>query len=146
VGSNPTSRIYDKFVHISSAPIKFIIYQTVVCLLKKIEAVIAHQKIDAVVEALKKIGVGGFTILDAKGWGKADRSQMTGQRGTSSYIAGFNIKNYIIIVVDDSIADKVITTIVGAAGTDSPGDGKIFISTVEDAIDIGSKQKGIHAI
>jgi nitrogen regulatory protein P-II 1 len=114
--------------------------------LKKIEAVIAHQKIDTVVEALKKVGVGGFTILDAKGWGKADRSQMTGQRGTSSYIAGFNIKNYIIIVVDDSIADKVITTIVGAAGTDSPGDGKIFISTVEDAIDIGSKQKGIHAI
>jgi len=69
--------------------------------LKKIEAVIAHQKIDAVVEALKKIGVGGFTILDAKGWGKADRSLMTGQRGTSSYIAGFNIKNYVIIVVDD---------------------------------------------
>ncbi len=125
---------------------KFIIYQTVICLLKKIEAVIAHQKIDTVVEALKKVGVGGFTILDAKGWGKADRSQMTGQRGTSSYIAGFNIKNYILIVVDDSIADKVITTIVGTAGTDSPGDGKIFISTVEDAIDIGSKQKGIHAI
>ena len=125
---------------------KFIIYQTVVCLLKKIEAVIAHQKIDIVVEALKKIGVGGFTILDAKGWGKADRSQMTGQRGTSSYTASFNIKNYIIIVVEDSIADKVITTIVGAAGTASPGDGKIFISTVEDAIDIGSKQKGIHAI
>ncbi|MGI0026881.1 MAG: P-II family nitrogen regulator [Nitrosopumilaceae archaeon] len=114
--------------------------------MKKIEAVIAHQKIDAVVESLKKIGVGGFTILDAKGWGKADRSQMTGQRGTSSYIADFNIKNYILVVVDDSIADKVITTIVSAAGTDSPGDGKIFISTIEDAIDIGSKQKGIHAI
>jgi nitrogen regulatory protein P-II 1 len=123
-----------------------IIYQTVVCLLKKIEAVIAHQKIDAVVESLKKIGVGGFTILDAKGWGKADRSQMTGQRGTSSYTAGFNIKNYILVIVDDSITDKVITTIVSAAGTESPGDGKIFISNIEDAIDIGSKQKGIHAI
>jgi nitrogen regulatory protein P-II 1 len=125
---------------------KFIIYQTVVYLLKKIEAVISHQKIDGVIESLKKIGVGGFTILDAKGWGKGDRSQMAGQRGTSSYTAGFNIKNYIIIVVDDSIADKVITTIVGAAGTDSPGDGKIFVSTIEDAIDIGSKQKGMHAI
>jgi nitrogen regulatory protein P-II 1 len=125
---------------------KFIIYQTVVCLLKKIEAVISHQKIDRVIESLKKIGVGGFTILDAKGWGKGDKSQMAGQRGTSSYTAGFNIKNYIIIVVEDSIVDKVITTIVGAAGTDSPGDGKIFVSTTEDAIDIGSKQKGIHAI
>ncbi len=125
---------------------KFIIYQIVVCLLKKIEAVISHQKIDEVIESLKKIGVGGFTILDAKGWGKGDRSQMAGQRGTSSYTAGFNIKNYVIVVVDDSIADKVITTIVGTAGTGSPGDGKIFVSTIEDAIDIGSKQKGIHAI
>jgi len=125
---------------------KFIIYQTVVCLLKKIEAVIAHQKVDGVIESLKKSGVGGFTILDAKGWGKGDRSQMAGQRGTSSYTAGFNIKNYIVIVVDDSIVDKVITTIVSVAGTDSPGDGKIFVSTIEDAIDIGSKQKGIHAI
>jgi nitrogen regulatory protein P-II 1 len=125
---------------------KFIIYQTVVCLLKKIEAVIAHQKVDGVIESLKKSGVGGFTILDAKGWGKGDRSQMAGQRGTSSYTAGFNIKNYIVIVVDDSVVDKVITTIVGVAGTDSPGDGKIFVSTIEDAIDIGSKQKGIHAI
>jgi nitrogen regulatory protein P-II 1 len=114
--------------------------------LKKIEAVISHQKIDVVIESLKKIGVGGFTVLDAKGWGKGDRSQMTGQRGTSSYTAGFNIKNYIIIVVDNSIVDKVITTIVSTAGTDSPGDGKIFISTIEDAIDIGSKQKGMHAI
>ena len=114
--------------------------------MKKIEAIISTQKIDSVIESLKKIGVGGFTILDAKGWGKADRSQMTGQRGTSSYTAGFNMKNYVIIVVDDSIADKVITTILGSSGTGSPGDGKIFISTVEGAIDIGSKQKGIHAI
>ena len=114
--------------------------------MKKIEAIISTQKIDSVIESLKKIGVGGFTILDAKGWGKADRSQMTGQRGTSNYIASFNIKNYVIIIVDDSIVDKVVSTIVSKAGTDSPGDGKIFLSTIEDAIDIGSKQKGIHAI
>src|SRR5690348_3832933 len=106
---------------------KFIIYQIIVCLMKKIEAIIDHRKIDAVVEALKKIDIGGFTILDAKGWGKAARSEMTGQRGTSNYIASFNIKNYVIIIVDDAIVDKVVSTIVSKAGTDSPGDGKIFL-------------------
>ncbi len=125
---------------------KFIISQINVCVLKKIEAVVAHEKIFAVVEALKKIGVGGITILDAKGWGKGIRSQMASERGTGSYIAKFNTKNYVITVVDDSMINKVVTAIIDAAGTDSPGDGKIFIDTVEDAIDIGSKQKGIHAI
>ena len=114
--------------------------------MKKIAAVVAHEKIFAVVEALKKIGVGGITILDAKGWGKGARSQMTSARGTGSYTARFNIKNYLITVVDDSMVNKVVTAIIEAAGTDSPGDGKIFIDTVEDAIDIGSKQKGMHAI
>ena len=106
----------------------------------------AHEKVFAVVEALKKIGVGGITILDAKGWGQGDRSQLTSQRGTESYIERFNIKNYVITVVDDSVVNKVVTAIIEAAGTGSPGDGKIFIDTIEDAIDIGSKQKGIHAI
>lgn len=106
----------------------------------------AHEKVFAVVEALKKIGVGGITILDAKGWGKGSRSQITSQRGTDSYTERYNIKNYVITVVDDSFVNKVVTAIIEAAGTDSPGDGKIFIDTIEDAIDIGSKQKGIHAI
>ena len=114
--------------------------------MKKIEAIIDHRKIDAVVEALKKIDIGGFTILDAKGWGKGVRSQMTAERGTASYTASFNTKNYVITVVDDSMIHKVVTAIIDAAGTDSPGDGKIFINNVEDVIDIGSKQKGIHAI
>ena len=125
---------------------KFIINHTDVRVLKKIEAVVAHEKVLAVVEALKKISVGGITVLDAKGWGKGIRSQIASQRGTSSYTEGFNIKNYVITVVDDSMVNRVITAIIGAAGTESPGDGKIFIHTVEDAIDIGSKQKGIHAI
>jgi len=125
---------------------KFIISQTNVRVLKRIEAVVAHEKVFAVVDALKKIGVGGITILDAKGWGKGVRSQMTSERGTGSYTAPFNVKNYVITVVDNSMVDKVVTAIIDAAGTGSHGDGKIFIDTVEDVIDIGSKQKGIHAI
>ena len=125
---------------------KFIISNVNVRMLKKIEAIVAHEKVFAVVEALKKTGVGGITILDAKGWGKGVRSQMTTERGTASYIASYNTKNYVITVVDDSMLHKVVTAIIDAAGTDSAGDGKIFIYPIEDAIDIGSKQKGIHAI
>ena len=125
---------------------KFIISEVNVGVLKKVEAIVAHEKVFAVVESLKKIGVGGITILDAKGWGKGVRSQMTSERGTASYTASYNTKNYVITIVDDSMLHKVVTAIIDAAGTDSAGDGKIFIHTIEDAIDIGSKQKGIHAI
>jgi nitrogen regulatory protein P-II 1 len=125
---------------------KFIISQIDVVILKKIEAVVAHEKVFSVVDALKKIGVGGITIFDAKGWGKGIRSQLNIERGTGSYTAPFNVKNYVVTVVDDLMVDKVVTAIIDSAGTGSPGDGKIFIDTIENVIDIGSKQKGIHAI
>ena len=112
--------------------------------MKNIGAVITSEKVGMVVDALK-IGVGGFTVLDAKGRGKGKRSQLAGSRGTGSYTAEFNTKNYVFIV-DDSLVDKVISAIIDAAGTGSTGDGKIFITTIDDAIDIGSKQKGVHAI
>jgi len=114
--------------------------------LKNIGAVIASEKVGIVVDALKKTGVGGFTVLDAKGRGKGKRSQLAGSRGTGSYTAEFNTKNYVFTVVDDSLVDMVISAIIDAAGTGSAGDGKIFVTTIDDAIDIGSKQKGVHAI
>ena len=114
--------------------------------MKNIGAVIASEKVGMVVDALKKIGVGGFTVLDAKGRGKGKRSQLAGSWGTGSYTAEFNTKNYVFTVVDDSLVDKVISAIIDAAGTGSAGDGKIFVTTIDDAIDIGSKQKGVHAI
>lgn len=114
--------------------------------MKNIGAVIASEKVGMVVDALKKIGVGGFTVLDAKGRGKGKRSQLAGSRGTGSYTAEFNTKNYVFTVVDDSLVDKVIYAIIDAAGTGSAGDGKIFVTTIDDAIDIGSKQKGVHVI
>lgn len=114
--------------------------------MKNIGAVIASEKVGMVVDALKKIGVGGFTVLDAKGRGKGKRSQLAGSRGTGSYTAEFNTKNYVFTVVDDSLVDKVICAIIDAAGTRFAGDGKIFVTTIDDAIDIGSKQKGVHVI
>ena len=99
-----------------------------------------------VVDALKRVGVGGLTVFDAKGWGKGRRSQITSSRGTGSYIAEYNARNYLFTIVEDGLVDKVISAIADAAGTGSVGDGKIFVTKIDDAIDIGSKQKGIHAI
>ena len=113
--------------------------------MKRVEAVIAQEKLDAVIEALKKTGVGGITIFEAKGWGRATKLSKTAEKASGSHTK-FNLKSYILTVVDDSIVDKVITTILDTASTGSVGDGKIFVDDINIAIDIGSRQKGVHAI
>ena len=113
--------------------------------MKRVEAVVAQDKLDAVVEALKKTGVGGITIFDAKGWGRATKLSRTAEKAPGSHMR-FNLKSYVLTVVDDSIVDKVITTILDSASTGSVGDGKIFVDDIDTAIDIGSRQKGVHAI
>ncbi len=113
--------------------------------MKRIEAVVADDKLDAVMEALKKVGVGGITVFGAKGCGRSGSLRQVseksiGARGKS------NLKSYVLTVIDDSLVDKVISAIIDTASTGSVGDGKIFVDTIETAIDIGSRQKGIHAI
>jgi nitrogen regulatory protein P-II 1 len=110
--------------------------------MKKIEAVIASEKVSAVNEALRKAGVGGVTVMDAKGRGAGHREQVSGSRGTSYYVPEFHSRTSILTVVDDSKVDAVVNAILSAASTGSPGDGKVFVSTVEDAVDIGSKKRG----
>jgi len=114
--------------------------------MKKVEAVIASEKVSAVNDALRKAGVGGVTVLDGKGRGAGRREEITGARGTGFYVPEFHSRTSIVTVVDDSKVDAVINAILSGASTGSAGDGKIFISTVEDAVDVGSKKKGKDAI
>lgn len=111
--------------------------------MKRVEAVISTEKLSVVVEALKKIGVGGITVFDAKGWGRASHVI---QPSKSEDKNAFTTKSYLLTVVDDSIVDKIVSTILDTASTGSVGDGKIFVDTIDAAVDIGSRQKGIHAI
>lgn len=113
--------------------------------MKRVEAVILCDKLDAVIEALKKVGVGGITIFDAKGLGRSSKLTRDTEKSSGSYTK-LNAKSYVLTVVDDSIVDKVISTILDTASTGSVGDGKIFIDNIDTAVDIGSHQKGIHAI
>jgi nitrogen regulatory protein P-II 1 len=109
--------------------------------MKRIEAVIASEKTDAVNEALKAAGVSGATILEARGRGRGDKPRVAGGRGTSSHIAEFSTRACVMTVVDDGEVDRVVKAILDAASTGAAGDGKVFISSVGEAVDIGSKKR-----
>ena len=114
--------------------------------MKRIEAVIATEKVLAVNEALKRIGVGGCTVLDAKGRGKGEKPTVQTARGTGKFASEFSVRANIVTVVEESEVDKVINTIVETVSTGSAGDGKIFVSSISEAIDIGTKKRGEVAI
>ena len=114
--------------------------------MKQVEAFVASDKRSAVIDAIEKEGVGGITVLPANGRGKAQRPMVEQGRGTGRHVAQFNSLDVIITVVDDSKVGAIISAITGAASTGSKGDGKIFISEIEQAVDIGSKEKGAQAL
>ena len=114
--------------------------------MKRIAAIVASERVLAVNEALKNAGVGGCTILDAKGRGKGEKPVVETGRGTGRYTSEFSVRSDIVIIVDDSDVDKVIKTIVDTVSTGSAGDGKIFISQINEAVDIGTKKRGQTAI
>ena len=114
--------------------------------MKRIEAIVGSEKVLAVNEALKNAGVGGCTILDAKGRGKGEKPVVETGRGTGRYTSEFSVRADVVIIVDDSEVDKVVKTIVDTVSTGSAGDGKIFVSQISEAVDIGTKKRGQTAV
>jgi nitrogen regulatory protein P-II 1 len=114
--------------------------------MKRVEAIISAEKVSAVNEALSNAGVGGATILDAKGRGKGEKPRVQTARGTRGVSAEFSSRANVVAVVDDPEVEKVVTAILDTTSTGSPGDGKIFVSTVTEAIDIGTRKRGQTAI
>ena len=114
--------------------------------MKRVEAIISAEKVSAVNEALRNVGIGGATILDAKGRGKGEKPQVQSGKGTRSVSAEFSSRANVVVVVDDSEVENVIGAILEATSTGSPGDGKVFVSTVNEAIDIGTRKRGPAAI
>jgi nitrogen regulatory protein P-II 1 len=110
----------------------------------KLEAVIQPTKLDAVKSALLEIGIDGLTVLEARGHGR--------QKGHTEFYRG---REYTIdllpkvkleIVLRDDVVEQVVTTIVKAAQTGKIGDGKIFLSRVDDVIRIRNEERGANAI
>ena len=112
--------------------------------MKKIEAIIKPFKIDEVKEALNKIGISGMTVLDSKGFGR-QKGHTELYRG-AEYIVDFIPKIKIEVVINDKMLKKAIDTIQKTANTGKIGDGKIFVSNIEEAIRIRTGEKGNSAI
>jgi nitrogen regulatory protein P-II 1 len=111
---------------------------------KKVEAVIKPFKLDEVKEALQEIGIQGLSVLEAKGFGR-QKGHTELYRG-AEYVVDFLPKVKIELVVDESVLDQVIDAISTAARTGKIGDGKIFVSTVEQAVRIRTGETGAEAL
>ncbi len=112
--------------------------------MKKIEAIIRPFKVDDVREALAEIGIKGMTIIEVKGYGR-QKGHTELYRG-SEYQIDFLPKVKIEIVVKDSILDKVVNAIIAAAKTGQVGDGKIFVSTIDEVIRVRTEESGESAL
>ncbi len=112
--------------------------------MKKIEAIIKPFKLDEVKEALHEIGLQGITVLEAKGFGR-QKGHTELYRG-AEYVVDFLPKVKIELVIDDDMLERAIEAILQAAHTGRIGDGKIFITTVEDAIRVRTGERGKDAI
>jgi len=110
--------------------------------MKRIEAVIQEEKLGSVVNALKISEVGGVTITTSRGIGAGERPMLRGGRGTAKFEAAYNRIATIMTVVEDSKLETVINAIMEAASTGKAGDGKIFVTNVDEAFDIATKQSG----
>jgi nitrogen regulatory protein P-II 1 len=112
--------------------------------LKKVEAIIKPFKLDEVKEALNEVGIQGITVSEVKGFGR-QKGHTELYRG-AEYVVDFIPKIKMEIIVTDEIVGKVIETIEQAAKTGRIGDGKIFVSSVEEVIRIRTGEKGEDAI
>jgi nitrogen regulatory protein P-II 1 len=112
--------------------------------MKKIEAIIKPFKLDEVKEALQEIGLQGITVIEAKGFGR-QKGHTELYRG-AEYVVDFLPKVKIEVVLGDEMVSKALEAIQKAAKTGRIGDGKIFVSTVEEAIRIRTGETGTDAI
>jgi nitrogen regulatory protein P-II 1 len=112
--------------------------------MKKIEAIIKPFKLDEVKEALQEVGLQGITVTEAKGFGR-QKGHTELYRG-AEYVVDFLPKVKIEIVLGDDMVEKAIDAIRRAAQTGRIGDGKIFVSTIEEAIRIRTGESGLDAI
>lgn len=112
--------------------------------MKKIEAIIKPFKLDEVKEALQKAGVQGMTVTEVKGFGR-QKGHTELYRG-AEYIVDFLPKVMVVVVVDDGQVQVIVEAITKAAKTGKIGDGKIFISSLDEVVRIRTGETGKAAI
>ncbi|MBN9489182.1 MAG: P-II family nitrogen regulator [Alphaproteobacteria bacterium] len=112
--------------------------------MKKIEAIIKPFKLDEVKDALNQVGLKGITVLEAKGFGR-QKGHTELYRG-AEYVVDFLPKVKIELIVEDDLVEKAVEAIRAAAHTGRIGDGKIFVSQIDEAIRIRTGERGDAAV
>ena len=112
--------------------------------MKKVEAIVKPFKLDEVKEALQELGLQGLTVFEAKGFGR-QKGHTELYRG-AEYVVDFLPKVKIELIIEDSQLEAVIDAITKSALTGKIGDGKIFVSSIDDAIRIRTGERGSEAI
>jgi len=112
--------------------------------MKKIDAIIKPFKLEEVKEALNEVGVDGMTVTEVKGFGR-QKGHTEIYRG-SEYTVDFLPKIKIEVVLSEELLDRAVDAIIAAAKTNKIGDGKIFVSTVDEAIRIRTEEKGEKSV
>ena len=112
--------------------------------MKKIEAIIKPFKLDEVKEALQEVGVQGLSVIEVKGFGR-QKGHTELYRG-AEYVVDFLPKVKLEVVVSDSLAERVVEAITGAAQTGRIGDGKIFVVPIETAVRIRTGERDDEAV
>ncbi len=112
--------------------------------MKKVEAIIKPFKLDEVKEALQDVGIQGITVTEAKGFGR-QKGHTELYRG-AEYVVDFLPKVKMEVVLEDTLVDRAIEAIQNAARTGRIGDGKIFVSQVDEAIRIRTGERGGDAV
>ena len=112
--------------------------------MKRIEAIIRPERLPAVKAALEEIGYSGMTVAEVKGHGV--QKGITEQWRGRQYKVEFLPKLWLLLVVDDEHSEKVLDAICENAATGEVGDGKIFISTVDDVIRVRTRERGAAVV
>jgi nitrogen regulatory protein P-II 1 len=112
--------------------------------MKKIEAIIKPFKLDDVREAIAEVGITGMTVTEVKGFGR-QKGHTELYRG-AEYVVDFLPKMRVEVVVADDQVERVVEAIVGAANTGKIGDGKVFVTPVEQAVRIRTSDAGEKAL
>jgi nitrogen regulatory protein P-II 1 len=112
--------------------------------MKKIEAIIKPFKLDEVKSRLRELGVSGMTVAEVKGFGRTGGKTEV-YRG-SAYVVDFVPKTRVEVVVKDSLVAEVVEAITAASRTGKIGDGKIFVTPIEEAVRIRTGERGEDAV
>ena len=109
--------------------------------MKRVDAMIPSIRRNTVVDAIMKAGAKGVTIAETRGKGSGERPLVRGPRAAARYVAEYNRTDLISVILEDSKVDEMVNAIMNAAHTGKAGDGKIFVSTVEETYDVATKAK-----